>query len=84
VQGYNCSGQGIQAQRLGPGDYEVKFLGNGSAIALGNMEPPSGVLDAGSVSIVRRGFGDFEVLVYNPNAASVTHLDDVPFVLLTP
>jgi hypothetical protein len=85
VQGYNCSGQAIQAKRIGPGDYEVQFLGSGPAIAIGNIDLPSngtpGIV--GSLSIRTLASGDFEVYIYNPNAGG-NHLDDEQFSIVTP
>jgi hypothetical protein len=85
IQGYNCSGQAIQAKRIGTGDYEVQFLGAGPQIAIGNIDLPSngtpGIV--GSVSIRTLGSGDFEVYVYNPNAGG-NHLDDEQFSIVTP
>ncbi len=63
---YNCSGEAVQAKRLSEGEYEVKFLGNGSAIAMAtdndtscsNTPCPDFVSVDGSS-------GDFKVAVWN-------------------
>jgi hypothetical protein len=85
VGGYNCSGQAVQAARVGPGEYEVKFLGSPATIAVGNIDLPSngtpGIV--AFLSIRTLGPGDFDVLIYNPNAAG-NKLDDEQFSLITP
>ena len=85
VQGYSCSGQAIEAKRIGPGDYEVQFLGSGPAIAIGNLDLASNGTPGlvGFLSIRTIGPGDFEVYVYNPNAPG-NHLEDDQFSILTP
>jgi hypothetical protein len=85
VQGYNCSGQAIQAKRLGAGDYEVQFLGSGPAIAIGNVDLPSNATPglAAFITVKTISNGDFEVLIDNPNAGG-NHLEDDQFSLVTP
>jgi hypothetical protein len=86
VGGYNCSGQAVQAARIGPGEYEVKFLGSPATIAVGNLNLPSNATPGivAFLSIRNLGPGDFDVLIYNPLAPGPTHLDDQPFALMTP
>lgn len=78
---YNCSGQAVQARRVGLGDYEVKFLGSPVTIALGNIVDPAGFTDNAFVSFTQISAGDFEVLVRNQvlNAAQ-----DRQFAVVTP
>jgi hypothetical protein len=85
VQGYSCSGQAIQAKRIGPGDYEVQFVGSGPAIAIGNIDLASNGTPGlvGFLSIRTIAGGDFEVYVYNPNAGG-NHLEDDQFSIVTP
>jgi hypothetical protein len=78
---YNCSGQAVQARRIGLGDYEVKFLGSPATIALGNIVDPSTFTDHAFVSFRQIGAGDFEVLVYNAFLAAA---QDRQFSVVTP
>jgi hypothetical protein len=78
---YNCSGQAVQARRIGLGDYEVKFLGSPVTIALGNIVDPSTFTDHAFVSFRQIGAGDFEVLVYNAFLAAA---QDRQFSVVTP
>jgi hypothetical protein len=78
---YNCSGQAVQAERLGVGDYEVQFLGSPVTIATGNVVDPHGVQDHAYVSFTENGPGDFEVFVYNVVLASPI---DRPFSVMIP
>lgn len=78
---YNCSGQAVQAKRIGLGRYEVKFLGSPVAIAAGNVVDPPGIIDHAFVSFTQQGAGDFLVFVYNAVTASE---QDRPFAVITP
>lgn len=76
---YNCSGQEVQAKRTGTGEYEVKFIGNPAAIAMGTSNAGTGFPDVNSVSVLGSG-GDWKVAVYN----GVAGLIDDQFELLVP
>jgi hypothetical protein len=78
---YNCSGQAVQARRIGVGDYEVKFLGSPVTIALGNIVDPSTITDHAFVSFTQIGAGDFEVLEFNAVLAAA---QDRQFSVVTP
>jgi hypothetical protein len=78
---YNCSGEAVQAKRISTGEYEVKFLGNGSAIAMGtdNDTQCGGVPCPDFVSVDGSG-GDFLVAVTNTDDNAV----DGKFDLVVP
>jgi hypothetical protein len=77
---YDCSGQAVQAKRLGLGDYEVQFLGSPAAIAVGSVEL-SGAANFAYASVGELGPGDFEVRVFNTFTSAS---QDGPFALVTP
>lgn len=80
--GYNCSGQDIQAKRLGAGTYEVQFLGSPVTLAVGNViQPPAGAVNViASVNIEQEGPGDFKIITWGPTNDPI----DIPFDLVTP
>ena len=69
VSGYNCSGQGIQAERIGAGDYVVQFLGSPVTLALGTVNvagPSLASAQVGILNFVNEGPGTFETLHLQP------------------
>jgi hypothetical protein len=82
IGGFNCSGQAIQAERIGAGVYDVQFLGSPVTIAVGNtMQPSVGVVNRiASINIEENGPGDFTIYEWGPNNNTI----DIPFDLLTP
>jgi len=78
---YNCSGQAVQAKRIGAGDYEVKFLGNPAFIAVGTVNSLcAGVACEDFVSVDGSG-GDWLVSI-TPVGGGPTI--DLPFELIVP
>jgi Collagen triple helix repeat (20 copies) len=77
VNGYNCSGQGIQAKRTDTGVYVVQFLGSPVTLAAGNTD---GSGPAAFLNFFNEAPGQFEVDVVGTNAADV----DRAFVILSP
>jgi len=87
VNGYNCSGQGIEAKRISAGDYVVQFVGSPVTLAAGNVSEFGTLanVQVGIVSFINEGPGLFEVTTYDPfNTTVQTHFDDEPFVILSP
>jgi hypothetical protein len=82
IGGFNCSGQAIQAERIGAGVYDVQFLGSPVTLAVGNtMQPAVGVVNRiASINIEENGPGDFTVYEWGPSNNTI----DIPFDLLTP
>jgi Collagen triple helix repeat (20 copies) len=82
IGGFNCSGQPIQAERIGAGVYEVQFLGSPVTLAFGNtMQPAVGTVNRiASINIEENGPGDFTIYEWGPNNNTI----DIPFDLLTP
>lgn len=88
VSGYNCSGQGIEAERIGAGDYVVQFLGSPVTLAAGNVNVAGQSLanaQVGIINFINEGPGLFEVYIYDPfDTSTQTKLDDEPFLILSP
>jgi hypothetical protein len=87
VNGYNCSGQGIEAKRISAGDYVVEFEGSPVTLAAGNVNVSGSLTNAlvGIVSFINEGPGLFEVTTYDPfNTTVQTHFDDEPFLIMSP
>lgn len=80
ITAYSCSGQTVQAKRLGTGDYEVQFVGSPATIAIGNAENP-GAPSFSYVSVTNLGPGDFEIKVINTVNGNTV---DIPFAIVTP
>jgi hypothetical protein len=79
---YNCSGEAVEAKRLSAGEYEVKFVGNGSAIAMATDNDTttcSGTPCPDFVSVDGSG-GDFKVAVWNLTSTPI----DGQFDLVVP
>jgi hypothetical protein len=85
LPGYNCSGEAIEARRRAPGFYDVRFLGNPAAIAVGtvNAAGPGGVEDPPVVlvSVHSLAPGEWVVHLYEPDPGTQP---DFPFELLVP
>lgn len=85
VEGYNCSGQPIEARRISVGFYVVRFIGNpaGIAIATVNSAGPGGREDppAAYVSLNSLAPGEWIIKLYEPD---VGKQPDYPFELLLP
>jgi len=79
VAGYNCSGQTIQAARVGPGRYEVHF--NGAPGTQAVASPTETGLFADAIGVRTLAPGQFEVLVVNPGTNTVI---DHGFTMLMP
>jgi hypothetical protein len=79
--GYNCSGGAVEAKRISEGQYEVKFVGDSSAIAMAtdNDTSCSGTPCPDFVSVDGSG-GDFKVGVWNTTGTAV----DGQFDLVVP
>jgi hypothetical protein len=88
VNGYNCSGQGIEAERIGAGDYVVQFLGSPVTLAAGNVNVGGVSLAAaqvGIISFVNEGPGLFEIYIYDPfNTSTQAKMSDEPFLMMSP
>jgi hypothetical protein len=80
ITAYSCSGQTVQAKRLGTGDYEVQFVGNPATVAIGNAENP-GAPSFSYVSVTNLAPGDFEIKVVNTVSGNTV---DIPFAIVTP
>ncbi len=71
LNGYNCSGQAVQAKRINTGWYEVRWLGNPSFIAIGTSDTGAGGIPfSDNVSVLKNGSGDFIVYVMEVASAS--------------
>jgi hypothetical protein len=85
VEGYNCSGQPIEAKRTSPGLYTVRFVGNPAGIAVGtvNSAGPGGPEDppVAFVSVNSLSGGEWAIHLYEPDPGTQP---DVPFELLLP
>jgi hypothetical protein len=77
VNGYNCSGQGIQAKRTNTGTYVVQFLGSPVTLAAGNTDGPG---EAAFLNFFTDAPGEFEVDVIDTAGAGV----DRAFLILSP
>jgi hypothetical protein len=75
VPGYNCSGQTIEARRLGMGRYEVRFNGSPSTQAL--VTPSTTMIDTYESAVLIEGPGLLEVHTANNLAFT-----DVSFTLV--
>jgi hypothetical protein len=79
VAGYNCSGQTIEASRIGPGRYEVHFNGSPATQALAT--PTETGVFADSIGVRLLSAGRFEVVVVDPATDTVV---DHGFTMLIP
>ena len=77
VNGYNCSGQGIQAKRTNTGTYVVQFLGSPVTLAAGNTDGPGA---AAFLNFFTDAPGEFEVDVIDTGGMG----EDRAFVILSP
>lgn len=67
VAGYNCSGGAIQAERIGVGLYEVRFVGSPVTVMVGTVNggsAPAGTIDSHNVA-----GGDFVIGTRDPGGA---------------
>lgn len=81
VAGYNCTGQPVQARRIGQGSYEVKLVGSPVTIAVGGVDAAltSVGMGATTIDVTNVGPGDFDIsTIYNGG------LIDAPFNIITP
>jgi hypothetical protein len=81
VAGYNCTGQPVQARRIGQGEYEVKLVGSPVTIAVGGVDAAltSVGMGATTIDVTNVGPGDFDITtIYNGG------LIDAPFNIITP
>jgi hypothetical protein len=81
VPGYNCSGQSVEARRLGMGRYEVRF--NGSPATQAVATAIVSAIKADMVSVTNQSPGLFTVYVLDPLPAPGALVDD-SFTLITP
>src|SRR6188472_1994803 len=81
VPGYNCSGQSVEARRLGMGRYEVRFNGSPATQAVATAIVSS--IKADMVSVTNQSPGLFTVYVLDPLPAPGALVDD-SFTLITP
>lgn len=79
VAGYNCSGQTIEASRVGTGRYEVRFNGSPATQALAS--PTETGIFADSIGVRVLSAGRFEVVVVDPALNTVV---DHGFTMLIP
>ncbi len=83
VGGYNCSGQAVQAKRIGAGWYEVRFLGSSSNIAVATSDAGAGgTAYNDNVGLLRAGPGEFIVSVWEVPGAGEAR--DDPFSMILP
>jgi hypothetical protein len=75
VPGYNCSGQTIEARRLGMGRYEVRFNGSPSTQAV--VTPSTTMIDTFESAVLIEGPGLLEV-----HTATPVTFTDVSFTLV--
>jgi hypothetical protein len=78
VFGLNCSGQTVQAKRVDPGKYEVRFNGTSATIAVATAYRDSGDPPQVFAQISVIGGGHFKVWTETSAGAIV----DAPFVLV--
>jgi hypothetical protein len=81
VAGYNCSGQSVEARRLGMGRYEVRF--NGSPVTQAVATAIVTGVKADMVSVTNQAPGLFTVYVLDPLPAPGAFVDDA-FTMITP
>jgi hypothetical protein len=85
VEGYNCSGQPIEARRIAEGIYRVRFIGNPAGIALAtvNSAGPGGTEDppVAYASLNTLAPGEWVIKLYEPDLGIQP---DYPFELLLP
>jgi hypothetical protein len=79
VPGYNCSGQSVEALRIGPGRYEVRFNGSPSTQAIATSIVAG--IKADMVSVTNTGPGRFIVYILDPLPAPGSVVDD-PFTIM--
>jgi hypothetical protein len=85
LEGYNCSGQQVEARRISPGFYVVRFVGNPAGIAVTtiNSSGPGGAEDPPPVIVSLHSLapGEWIVHLYQPDPG--TQPDDT-FEMLLP
>jgi hypothetical protein len=79
VSGYNCSGQTIEARRVGPGRYEVRFNGSPATQAMATATETGIFADATGVRNEGPGLFEVDILDTTGNA-----LVDHGFTMLIP
>jgi hypothetical protein len=79
VPGYNCSGQSVEALRIGPGRYDVRFNGSPSTQAIATSIVAG--IKADMVSVTNTGPGRFTVYILDPLPAPGSVVDD-PFTIV--
>ena len=78
---YNCSGQAVEARRIGAGVYEVRFLGNPAQIAVGSADVVGeGTPPFDAVTVSTQGAGDWKVSIFRNG----TGFADDRFALVVP
>jgi hypothetical protein len=80
VAGYNCSGQPIDARRIGPGRYEVRFNGSPVTQAVATTVVPG--LFADAMGITPESPGLFLVYIVEPGTPDT--FTDRGFTMITP
>jgi hypothetical protein len=78
---YNCSGQPVQAKRLGEGEYEIQFLGSPVTIPVGNVLAEAPISEDAFVAFSGVSGGDFDVNVYSD---AFKKRFDLPFTVIVP
>jgi hypothetical protein len=81
VAGYNCSGQSIEARRLGMGRYDLRF--NGSPATQAVATPIVNTVKTDEISVTNTGPGQFTIHVVDPEPDPGAFIDD-SFTVLTP
>jgi hypothetical protein len=81
VPGYNCSGQSIEARRLGMGRYELRF--NGSPATQAVATAIVAAIKTDQISVTNQGPGLFAIHVVDPLPAPGAFIDD-SFTVITP
>lgn len=85
LEGYNCSGEAVEARRITNGFYRVRFVGNPAGIAVTtiNAAGPGGAEDPPPViaSVHTLAGGEWIVHLYEPDPGTQP---DAPFELLLP
>ncbi len=76
---YNCSGQSVQARRIGQGFYEIRFNGTAGGLAVAtNMQAPSNSPSNLNVALSRTASGTFVATIEDQAGAPT----DWPFVIV--
>jgi hypothetical protein len=81
VFGLNCSGQTVEARRVGTGEYIVRFNGTTATIAVAGLLGPQGGPSPGNTvaEATQTAPGEFDVLLQHSTDGALT---DVPFVVI--